>query len=60
VDAVKRLCSSLNIPKNLREVGVKADKIHEMSVDAMKSGNVLVNPRHTTLADIEALYTKAM
>jgi alcohol dehydrogenase len=60
VDEVKRLCASFNIPKNLTEVGVTVDKIHEMSVDAMKSGNVLVNPRHTTLADIEALYTKAM
>ncbi|MDR2132299.1 MAG: iron-containing alcohol dehydrogenase [Clostridiales Family XIII bacterium] len=60
VDEVKRLCASFNIPKNLTEVGVTADKIHDMSVDAMKSGNVTVNPRHTTLADIEALYTKAM
>jgi alcohol dehydrogenase len=60
VEEIKRLCASLDIPKNLTAVGVKADKIHEMSVDAMKSGNVLVNPRHTTLADIEALYTKAM
>jgi len=60
VEEVRRMNKSLGIPEKLSDVGVKADKIHDMSVDAMKSGNVLVNPRQTTLADIEALYEKAM
>lgn len=36
------------------------DKIQEMAADAMKSGNILVNPRQSTLKDIEMLYYKAM
>ena len=60
VEEFKKLNKSLGIPDNLTSLGVKADKIHDMSVDAMKSGNVLVNPRQTTLADIEALYEKTM
>jgi alcohol dehydrogenase class IV len=31
-----------------------------MSTDAMKSGNILINPRQTTLQDIENLYKAAM
>ena len=30
--------------------------IPQMAVDAMKSGNVTVNPRATTVKDVEALY----
>ena len=31
-----------------------------MAADAMKSGNILLNPRTARQADIEALYHKAM
>jgi len=31
-----------------------------MAKDAMLSGNILVNPRTTTQADIEALYTESL
>ena len=44
----------------LAEAGVTEDKIPEMAADAMKSGNILVNPRQSTLKDIEMLYHKAM
>ena len=33
-----------------------AELIPQMAVDAMKSGNVTVNPRATTVKDVEALY----
>lgn len=59
-DEVRELNSSLGIPKSLSEVGVTEDKIPQMAEDAMKSGNILVNPRQTTLKDIIALYEKAM
>lgn len=29
-----------------------------MATDAMKSGNILTNPRQSTVEDIEALYIK--
>lgn len=60
VDVIRELNADLGIPACLADVGVTEDKIPEMAIDAMKSGNVLVNPRATTLKDIEMLYKKAM
>lgn len=60
VNEIKQLSNELGIPKNLTELGVSRDTVHEMAVDAMKSGNIFVNPRQSTLADIEKLYLRAM
>jgi alcohol dehydrogenase len=60
VNEIKQLSAELGIPKNLTELGVTNDSIHDMAVDAMKSGNILVNPRQSTLKDIEDLYLRAM
>ena len=59
-DAFRKLNQELGIPLTLAEVGVTEDKIPEMAVDAMKSGNVLVNPRQTNIKDVEMLYKKAL
>ena len=59
-DALRQLNNDLGIPACLADVGVTEDKIPQMAVDAMKSGNVMVNPRITTVKDVEALYHKAM
>ena len=55
VDAIRALNNSLSIPANLTEVGVTEDKINVMADDAMKSGNIMVNPRRSTKKDIVAL-----
>lgn len=60
VHEIRKLTASLGIPASLSEVGVTEDKIGLMAEDAMKSGNVAVNPRETTRRDIEELYRKAM
>lgn len=60
VAELRQLNADLGIPACLADVGVTEDKIPQMAVDAMKSGNVTVNPRATTLKDVEALYKKAM
>lgn len=60
VDAIRKLNADLGIPACLADVGVTEDKIPVMAADAMKSGNVLVNPRTSTVKDIEMLYKKAM
>ena len=60
LDEIRELCSTLGIPKNLTEVGVKEDKIPAMAADAMQSGNVLANPRQSTAKDLEMLYHRAM
>ena len=36
------------------------NKIEAMAVDAMKSGNIAVNPRSSRQCDIEMLYRKAL
>ena len=59
-DALRQLNNDLGIPACLADVGVTEDKIPQMAVDAMKSGNVMVNPRITTVKDVEALYHNAM
>ena len=60
VDELRKLNQDLGIPKSLSEVGVTEDLIPNMAEDAMKSANVLANPRQTTVNDIIALYKKAL
>ena len=64
-EALAQLNADLGIPAQFEDVQqVKAnggkerflELIPQMAIDAMKSGNVLVNPRATTVKDIEALY----
>lgn len=57
---IRSLTESLGIPGSLSEVGVTEDKIPAMAEDAMKSGNIAVNPRSTRKEDIEALYRQAL
>ncbi len=59
-DALRQLNADLGIPACLADVGVEEEKIPQMAIDAMKSGNITVNPRMTTVRDVEALYKKAM
>lgn len=72
VDAIRKLNKDIGIPEGIY-AGIKAQRGNEnvteadvranfavMAADAMKSGNVLVNPRRSTAKDIEALYERAM
>ncbi|MCR4992194.1 MAG: iron-containing alcohol dehydrogenase [Lachnospiraceae bacterium] len=56
---IRVLNLSLDIPGTLVEVGVKEELFELMTDDAMKSGNIAVNPRQTTRQDILDLYNKA-
>ncbi|QHQ59834.1 iron-containing alcohol dehydrogenase [Anaerocolumna sedimenticola] len=60
VEEVKKLLKELQIPEKLSSVGVTENKFKAMSADAMKSGNIAVNPRKTEIKDIEMLYKKAL
>ena len=72
VDAIRELCGEIGIPANLTEAINNAsktgpvsaeeieNKIEAMAVDAMKSGNIAVNPRSSRKCDIEMLYRKAL
>lgn len=59
-EEARKLNQDLGIPKGLAEVGVTEDKIPQMAEDAMKSGNIQVNPRQSTLKDIIMLYQKSL
>lgn len=72
VDAIHSLCADIGIPENLTIAINQASKtgevtreeieskIETMAVDAMKSGNIAVNPRSSRQCDIEMLYKKAL
>lgn len=60
VEAVRRLGRDVGIPDGLAQVGVKREAIPTLAEDAMKSGNVLINPRKTRIEDIVRLYEESM
>jgi len=60
VDAIRTLTKDLGIPQKLSEFNVHEDMIEKMAADAMKSGNIQVNPRKTTIDDLISLYNKSM
>ena len=59
-EEVKDLLVSLDIPLKLSDVGVTREYLEQMTQDAMKSGNIAVNPRKTGVQDIMNLYLKAL
>ena len=59
VQAVRRLAADVGIPERLRDLGVTRDAIPALAEDAMKSGNVLVNPRLTRTEDMVHLFERA-
>lgn len=58
--AVERLSSDIGIPPNFSAYNVDKKTISTMADDAMKSGNIQVNPRATSLSDIVELYKKVI
>jgi alcohol dehydrogenase class IV len=60
VAAVRRLEADIGIPPNLGALGVDRASIPEMAADAMKSANIAINPRLTTINEIIRLYELAM
>ena len=72
VGAIRGLLDDIGIPENLTIAINNASKngtisreeieskIEAMAVDAMKSGNIAVNPRASKQSDIEELYRKAL
>ena len=60
VNGLRNLNQALGIPASLSEAGVSEEKFDAMAEDAMKSGNIAVNPRSTTKKDVLMLYKKAL
>jgi len=59
VDYVVALNKAIGIPDNIKDLGVDLEYMPQMVSDSMRSGNVLVNPRLTTAADIERIISNA-
>ena len=56
--AVRKLSLSIGIPQRLREINVREEDLHQLAIDAFNDV-CRVNPRPTSVEDIEALYHKA-
>jgi alcohol dehydrogenase len=59
VAAIDRLCSDLGIPRQLSQVGAREDQLEEMAKLCVEANYNRWNPRHTTLADFDALFRAA-
>jgi alcohol dehydrogenase len=60
VTAVERLASDVQIPKGLGECGLRSDHIPRVIEEAMKSGNVTVNPRPTSKEQLTAVLEQSL
>ena len=60
VAAVEKLASDIQIPKGLAEYGVRPSHIPRVIDEAMKSGNVAVNPRPTSKEQLTAVLEQSL
>jgi alcohol dehydrogenase len=60
VTAVENLASAIQIPKGLAEHGVRPSHIPRVIDEAMKSGNVAVNPRPTSKEQLTAVLEQSL
>jgi alcohol dehydrogenase class IV len=60
VAAVEKLASDIQIPKGLGEYGLRSSHILRVIDEAMKSGNVVVNPRLTSKEQLTAVLEESL
>lgn len=67
VREARQLLSDLGIPRSLSDVneivqagGIPEETLDKMCADALRSGNVYINPRTAAFDDIKAIYRRAM
>lgn len=60
VQAVASLGEDVGIPETLSDVGVTEDKLGVLCEDSMRSANVAINPRKTTIEDVRNIYEAAL
>jgi len=59
-EAVRCLAEDVGIPRGLGHFGVKEEHVPSIVDEAMKSGNVLVNPRRTSAEDLGKILRQAL
>ncbi|HEX2513241.1 MAG TPA: iron-containing alcohol dehydrogenase [Chloroflexota bacterium] len=57
--AVRRLERDIGIPERLGDLGVDRASVPDMATDALKSANIAINPRKTTINELIGLFEKA-
>jgi len=60
VAAVERLANEIDIPKGLGEYGLRSSHIPRVIDEAIKSGNVAVNPRPTSKEQLTAVLEESL
>jgi alcohol dehydrogenase len=60
VEAVERLATDIRIPKGLGEYGVRPSHVPQVVEEAMKSGNVAVNPRVTSKEQLTGILQQSL
>lgn len=59
VTAIGQMCSDLNIPKRLRDVGATPDLFDEMALACTQANYNRWNPRHTSTEEFRQLFDQA-
>ncbi|MGG1573212.1 iron-containing alcohol dehydrogenase [Fictibacillus sp. NRS-1165] len=59
IEVVINMNKSMNIPLNIKDLGVSLQALPKLVEDSMRSGNVLINPRLTKAADIGSIIENA-
>ncbi|MDQ0218174.1 iron-containing alcohol dehydrogenase [Peribacillus cavernae] len=59
IDSVIEMNQTMNIPLNIKELGVSMELVPKLVEDAMRSGNVFINPRLTKAEDIQSIIENA-
>nr|WP_280138835.1 iron-containing alcohol dehydrogenase [Fictibacillus solisalsi] len=59
IGTVIEMNRAMNIPLNIKELGVSLNLLHKLVEDSMRSGNVLINPRVTKANDIKSIIENA-
>jgi alcohol dehydrogenase class IV len=60
VEAVEKLSVDIGIPNGLAQCGLRSSDIRRVVDEAMKSGNVAVNPRATTREELAGLLEQSL
>lgn len=60
VIAIKKLMGDIGLKDGLKDFGVREENLRQIAEEAIKSGNVAVNPRCTRVEDLIMILQKAM
>jgi alcohol dehydrogenase class IV len=60
VEAVRKLSRDIGIPARFSDFQLDRGRIRDMARDAMKSGNIPINPRKVSQDDLILLYEQAL